>query len=82
MRGCVRGIVAASAGLLYIGIDVSQRQVDANEEQLRVSGCRGDLTYDPIWVVGDGESIATLHDQLDPAAPLVANLIYILQAFY
>ena len=32
--GVVRGWVAGALGLLYIGIDVSQRQVDANEAQV------------------------------------------------
>ena len=55
--GSVRGIVAAKLGLLYIGIDMSRRQVEANREQLCV--CR-DCAYEPEWVVGDGEDAASL----------------------
>ena len=40
----MRGIVAAKLGLLYIGIDMSRRQVQANREQLCV--CK-DCAYEP-----------------------------------
>ena len=56
--------VAAAEGLMYIGIDVSERQVRANYEELRAvksgpSRLR-DISYDPTWVVGDGENIVEL----------------------
>lgn len=55
--GSVRGIVAAKLGLLYIGIDMSSRQVEANKEQLCV--CK-DCAYEPEWIVGDGEDAVRL----------------------
>lgn len=60
--GCVRGLVSAAHGLLYIGIDVSERQVLANRQQLaeaKRSKLR-ELTYDPTWIVGDGEDVVPL----------------------
>ena len=54
--GSVRGICASKLGLLYVGIDLSARQVEANRAQaLRVCD---DCQYPPHWVVGDGEDIA------------------------
>ena len=49
---------------MYIGVDVSERQVRANYEQLRAvkngpSQLR-DIAYDPTWIVGDGENIVEL----------------------
>lgn len=55
--GSVRGIVAAKCGLQYLGVDLSERQVAANEEQAEV--ILGDGPR-PTWVVGDSRNIAAL----------------------
>lgn len=54
--GSVRGIVAAKLGRRYVGIDLSARQIAANEEQA-VRLC-GDLR--PVWKVGDSRRVREL----------------------
>lgn len=54
--GSVRGIVAAQLGFAYTGIDLSARQIAANEEQAQTI-C-GELK--PRWIVGDSQNVATL----------------------
>ena len=55
--GSVRGIVAAKLGYLYVGIDLSQRQIDANNAQRHVTA---DCRHQPVWVQGDGEQVRSL----------------------
>jgi len=55
--GSVRGIVAATLGLQYVGIDLSERQVDANREQAKQICGDGAA---PTWIVGDSRDAATL----------------------
>jgi hypothetical protein len=57
--GVVRGFVAAAKGLLYIGIDVSTDQVEANRKQVGPEG-KWDFAYPPCWILGDGEDIEAL----------------------
>lgn len=57
--GVVRGFVAAAKGLLYIGIDVSNTQIDANVQQIGPEG-KWDFAYPPVWILGDGEDIGAL----------------------
>lgn len=55
--GSVRGIVAAKLGLRYTGIDLSPRQVAANEKQ------RSDIVHsddNPRWIVGDSRTMDEL----------------------
>lgn len=54
--GSVRGIVAAMLGRQYTGIDLSARQIAANEEQAQAI-CNGQM---PQWVVGDARDALTL----------------------
>lgn len=54
--GSVRGIVAALLGRQYVGIDLSARQIAANEEQAE----RICETIRPAWVVGDSRNAKTL----------------------
>ena len=54
--GSVRGIVAAQLGFSYTGIDLSARQLAANEDQARTI-C-GKLK--PRWITGDSQNVATL----------------------
>lgn len=54
--GSVRGIVASILGRRYTGVDLSARQIAANETQAAT------ITPDapPRWIVGDSREIATL----------------------
>jgi len=54
--GSVRGIVAAKCGREYVGVDLSEAQIQANEEQAAT------ITPDnkPRWIVGDSRDIAEL----------------------
>ncbi len=54
--GSVRGIVASHLGRRYIGIDLSERQLEANREQ----AARICKDPEPVWIVGDGKNVATL----------------------
>ena len=54
--GATRGVVCAKLGCLYVGIDCSKKQVEANLAQL--AACRG-ARHQPIWICGDGEDCAT-----------------------
>lgn len=46
--GSVRGVVASVLGRRYVGIDLSERQVEANREQAaEILGTSGDLITDP-----------------------------------
>lgn len=54
--GSVRGIVAAILGRQYVGIDLSARQIAANEEQAE----RICETVRPAWVVGDSRNVKAL----------------------
>ena len=54
--GSVRGIVAGKTGRRYLGIDLSPKQVAANEEQARAI-CTGHGDAIPTWRVGDSLEI-------------------------
>lgn len=54
--GSVRGIVAAELGHPYTGIDLSARQLAANEEQAALI-CHG---LKPRWLVGDSRNLPQL----------------------
>ena len=56
--GSVRGIVASMIGLKYTGIDLSERQIEANRAQAETI-CKGQ-PYQPTWIVGDSQDIKTL----------------------
>ena len=55
--GSVRGVVASKLGLLYVGIELSARQIEANQQQLALCN---DCAYPPVWVHGDGEDVVAL----------------------
>ncbi len=61
--GSVRGIVASKLGRRYVGIDLSQRQIEANREQA-TEICAGDRCP-PEWRVGDSTGIAELAADVD-----------------
>jgi DNA modification methylase len=64
--GSVRGIVASKLGRAYVGVDLSERQIAANEEQAaRICG-----EPVPRWIAGDSRDIATL------AAGAAADFIF------
>ena len=55
--GSVRGIVSAMLDREYTGVDLSKRQIEANEQnwsELHLSGRK------PIWIVGDSRDIDSL----------------------
>ena len=55
--GPVRGIVASQLGHKYVGIDLSERQVVANRDNLAEVGGGA---HDPVWHVGDSRFVSEL----------------------
>lgn len=66
--GSVRGIVAALLNRQYIGCDLRQEQVTANQEQWKE--LNQDSEYPPVWVCGDSKDIA------EHAQSIEADLIF------
>lgn len=64
--GSVRGIVASFLGRRYTGIDLSERQIEANRAQ--AAAICGEPR--PIWICGDAQNAGTL------AAGLEADFIF------
>jgi len=59
--GSVRGIVAAALGRQYTGIDLSDRQIEANEKQWEEIHRRiPESSPKPIWIVGDSQTAQLL----------------------
>lgn len=54
--GSVRGIIAGELGLNYTGIDLSQRQLDANVIQAKEIG----TNPAPKWICGDSADVSAL----------------------
>jgi DNA modification methylase len=54
--GSVRGIVASKLGLSYTGIDLSERQIEANRKQA-ADICSSNP---PTWILGDSRSVCDL----------------------
>jgi hypothetical protein len=54
--GSVRGVVASKMGLRYLGVDLSERQLDANRDQARAI-CIGKRDILPEWRAGDSRHI-------------------------
>ena len=75
--GVVRGFVAAAMGFVYVGVDVSQRQVHANQRQVPVG--KYDFQHQPTWLIGDGEDVERLVSSelqrrgLEPYADVVVS---------
>lgn len=59
--GSVRGVVASKLGRQYLGIDLSARQVEANEGQAKAI-CTAPM---PTWLVGNSENVAKLAKNLE-----------------
>lgn len=69
--GSVRGLVAAKLGRLYHGIDLSARQIEANQEawsQFR-PGCE-EMPI-PVWIHGDSRDLANA-----PGAPESCDFVF------
>jgi hypothetical protein len=69
--GSVRGVVAAVCGRHYTGIDLSERQVDANIEQdasFRAMRVYGDGMA-PTWLVGDSRAVLLDHEGYGISGP-------------
>lgn len=67
--GSVRGIVAALTGRQYTGVDLSERQIEANEANWKEIDHTSILpqeqaakVYDPRWICGDSLNIDKLVD--------------------
>lgn len=58
--GSVRGIVAALLGMEYIGIDLREEQVKANEHQWGDNKWNIPDLHSPKWIVGDSTQIDQL----------------------
>ena len=58
--GSVRGIVANALGLDYVGIDLSESQVQANREQLEKFQNKYGGNAETEWIVGDSTEIIDL----------------------
>jgi len=69
--GSVRGIVATYLGRQYVGIDLSERQIEANEIQAE------QIVPDnrPVWIVGDSRQLIKLVEEhsilSSPALPIM-----------
>jgi hypothetical protein len=57
--GSVRGIVASKLGRRYCGVDLSARQIEANEEQARTI-CTEPM---PEWINGDSRDVLSTCDK-------------------
>jgi hypothetical protein len=62
--GSVRGIVASRLGRRYVGIELREEQLDANQEQ----ACDICRTDDPVprWLLGDAREVAALAGSMGP----------------
>jgi DNA methylase len=62
--GSVRGIVASRLGRRYVGIELREEQLDANQEQA-CDICRPD---DPVprWLLGDARDVVALAGSMGP----------------
>jgi hypothetical protein len=59
--GSVRGVVAASMGRQYLGTDVRQEQIDANDQKAGELIQRGwQPDHLPMWMLGDARSCDTM----------------------
>lgn len=68
--GSVRGIVAGTLGRRYVGIDLSERQIEANREQvLQIAP-----TVEPEWIVGDARVAPLVEADLVFSCPPYADL--------
>lgn len=64
--GSVRGLVSAFTGREYVGMDLRQEQIDANEEAYEeladMEDFRGEPLRHPTWLCGDSTTIADVVD--------------------
>lgn len=63
--GSVRGIVAATLGREYVGVDVSHKQVEANRAQWDAIQKRGPAPIAPKWIEADSRDIDVLAETAD-----------------
>lgn len=72
--GSVRGLLAAHLGRSYVGVDLRQEQVTANEEAAEEWAGNGLLPAEgpaPRWLVGDSRQLGELLPAEEPAADLL-----------
>ena len=58
--GSVRGIVSATLGRDYVGVDLRADQVEANQTQLKDISGRVSIPASPRWIEGDSRQIKSL----------------------
>ena len=58
--GSVRGIVAASLGRLYLGVDLRPEQCVANDQQAEAIGPTQRWAHPPSWLPGDSRATSQL----------------------
>lgn len=58
--GSVRGIVAGITGRQYVGIDLSEKQIEANKIQLEELMSKYSGVIAPEWICGDSTNVKTL----------------------
>ena len=63
--GSVRGIVAASLGYQYHGVDLREEQIQANREQWESVRVKKHGLPSPQWYVGDSHNIASICDGVE-----------------
>ena len=57
--GSVRGIIAAALGRQYYGVDLSKRQVEENEKQLKDTTIpKSRMRFEPVWLHGNSLNIS------------------------
>lgn len=74
--GSVRGVVASYLDRNYLGIDLRQEQIDANEENFKEIKEKNPTNYKPTWLCGDSLNIDTL------AKDVKADLVFTCPPYY
>ena len=63
--GSVRGLIAGMTGRTYYGVDLSEKQIEANKEQYETISEKYDGIVKPTWINGDSMNIKELVGQDD-----------------
>lgn len=58
--GSVRGLIAGMTGRKYYGIDLSEKQIEANNAQYNEISEKYDDIVKPTWIVGDSMNVKSL----------------------
>lgn len=74
--GSVRGVVASYLDRNYIGIDLRQEQIDANNFNFKEINEQNPIKYKPKWICGDSIKIKELTNNIE------ADLIFSCPPYY